>query len=100
MENVIDIRHLLLENYWTWAGMEGEIYDAEFLSMELAYKSAEDCFGEACERDGTPGSYEADIKLIRFSRCPDTLDMLIWEVKADIVEFTFYQGDAREHGYP
>lgn len=99
-KSVIEKKIEELENdYWTFEGDDGEIFDGEFDSQAKAQEYADDRFADKCCDDGEMRNGETaseDIVLIHF-KYDDEGEMVEIERVDSTVEYEHYHGDYAEH---
>jgi len=83
--------------YWTYAIGGDDECDAEFNSMEDAFRSAEDNFEEKCANDDMKTSREEDVEIMEFAYGEDGEKVVTQRIKG-VVSYVYYHGDQKEHG--
>lgn len=87
--------------HWTYSTDDDEIHDAEFANKQEADDAAQEAFEQECENESRRGHHWAHVKLIEFDGFDDkTGDRKVIQSVLSTVEWTYYHGDRREHGYP
>lgn len=86
------------EYFWTFE-RDGEIYDAEYETQELAQADADEAFAEECQEDSPRNgeTFSDEITLIRF-HYDDDGEQVIDERIPGSVDYEHYHGDLAEHG--
>ena len=87
----------MIDYYWTFE-RDGEIYDAEWETQELAQNSADEAFAEQCQEESPSNGEEfsEEITLIRF-HYDDDGERVIDERIPGSVDYEHYHGDRAEH---